>query len=109
MTPHDYALAMLAEDVVISVLARRVPLALSAYASRTGVSELPPLGRPFDREAWARRVIIDDGALSTYGEAVGHATNAFVADVPPGDTACVVRGLLRFRRRRGLEPSVAAP
>jgi hypothetical protein len=109
MTLQDYALAMLAEDITVSVLARRLPLAYSSFAARTGVSELPPVGRPFDRAAWARRVVIDDQALSSYARAVGQATDAFAAAAPRDDSLCVLRGVLCLKRRRAAGASGAAP
>src|SRR5581483_12006175 len=55
-----YAQAVLCEDVgVHCVLAAGTPLALSTWAGRTGLSELPPLARSDDWRGWACRVRLD--------------------------------------------------
>ena len=92
------AMVVLAEDVVINgVLAAHAPLALSTWRGRTGLSELPPLGRPFNRRAWACRVRIEPAGLSAYAKAVHAATDTYLASMSnasENDASCVLRGLL---------------
>src|SRR5262245_5931682 len=63
----DYARVVVCEDLTVNgVLAVAAPLALSAWIGRTGLSELPPLGRPADGCAWSRRVRLDLAAFRPY-------------------------------------------
>lgn len=76
----QYALVVIWEDVIVNgVLDDRRPLALSNWRSRTGLSELPPIGHQRDRGAWAARVRIDQAALRCYARAVYAATDAYLA------------------------------
>jgi len=78
-----YAQAVLCEDLSVNgVLAARTPLALSSWAGRTGLSELPPLAGPTDWPAWARRVRLDLAELRPYARAVYAATDAYLTALP---------------------------
>ena len=78
-----YAQAVLREDLSVNgVLTAGTPLALSTWAGRTGLSELPPLAGPSDLHAWARRVHLDLAALRLYTRAVYAATDAYLAALP---------------------------
>jgi hypothetical protein len=91
-----YARAVLVEDLSVNgVLAARAPLALSTWAGRTGLSELPRLGGPTDWPAWARRVRLDPTALRPYARAVHAATDAYVAGLPDAALDPVRGGLRR--------------
>src|SRR5262249_2658282 len=85
-----YARAVLCEDLGLhSGLALSPPLALSSWAGRTGLSELPPLDGPIDWYVWARAVKISLPALLAYAQAVYTATDAYLAtlqDVSPDCT-----------------------
>lgn len=88
-----YAQVVVCEDLSVNgVLAVGAPLALSTWAGRTGLSELPPLAAvgPTDWHAWAHRVRIDLAALRPYAQAVYAATDAYLAALPDGtlDPAC---------------------
>ncbi len=67
-----YAQIALCEDVSVhSALAVGPPLALTNWAGRTGLSELPSLVGPIDWRAWACRVrLADVTALRAYALAV---------------------------------------
>jgi hypothetical protein len=79
----SYAQVVVCEDLTVSgVLAARVPLALSAWAGRTGLSDLPLLARSADWHPWAHRVRIDLPALRPYARAVYAATDAYLAGLP---------------------------
>lgn len=89
-----YAQIVVCEDLSVNgALATGVPLALSSWAGRTGLSELPPLARPGpadDWYAWARRVRIELAALRAYAQAVYAATDVYLAALPDDalDPAC---------------------
>jgi hypothetical protein len=76
---------VLCEDLSVSgVLAGRTPLALSSWAGRTGLSELPPLTRPGDWLRWAGSVRLNLSALHSYARAVYAATDRYLAMLPAG-------------------------
>ncbi len=78
-----YAKVVLCEDLSINgVLAAGAPLALSTWAGRTGLSELPALAAPTDWRVWARRVRLDLRALRPYARAVYAATDTYLAALP---------------------------
>jgi hypothetical protein len=86
-----YAHIVYCEDLTVNgVLSGGRPLALSAWASRTGLSELPPLGgsiaSPVAEQAawyaWGRRVQLDLAALRAYAQAVYAATDTHLATLP---------------------------
>lgn len=72
-----YAQIALCEDVSVhSALAVGQPLALTAWAGCTGLSELPPLAGPIDWRAWMSRVRLADMAvLRSYAQAVHTMTD----------------------------------
>jgi hypothetical protein len=77
-----YAQVVVCEDLSVNgVLAARTPLALSSWAGRTGLGELPPLARSADWHAWTLRVRIDLAKLRQYAHAVYAATDAYVASL----------------------------
>lgn len=106
-----YAQSVLCEDLCVNaVLAAGAPLALSTWAGRTGLSELPPLARSTDWRAWARRVRIDLAELRPYARAVCAATDAYLAGLPDDaldparrdGPACLLSALLlTLAMRRG--------
>jgi len=106
-----YAQVVVCEDLSVNgVLAARAPLALSSWAGRTGLSELPPLARSADWHRWAQRVRIDLGALRPYARAVYAATDAYLANLPDealdprndAGSACLLTAiLLTVAARRG--------
>lgn len=78
-----YAQIVVSEDMSVNgVLTGGVPLALSTWADRTGLSELPPLGEPREWRVWARGVRLDLAALHTYAQAVHDATDIYIAALP---------------------------
>ena len=78
-----YSQIVLCEDLSVNgVLAAGAPLALSTWAGRTGLSELPPLARQTDWRAWARRVRLNLAELRPYARAVYAATDAYLAALP---------------------------
>ena len=76
-----YAQIVLCEDVSVhSALAVGSPLALTNWAGRTGLSELPPLVGPIDWRAWTCRVrLADMAALRAYAQAVHAMTDTYLA------------------------------
>jgi len=107
----SYVQVVVCEDLSVNgVLAARAPLALSSWAGRTGLSELPPLARSADWHPWARRVRIDLGALRPYARAVYAANDAYLANLPDealdprndAGSACLLTAiLLTVAARRG--------
>jgi hypothetical protein len=99
------------EDVSVhGVLAGQAPLALSTWAGRTGLSELPPIDRSVDWRPWAHRVRVDLARLRPYASAVYAATDDYLARLPdealdPGNAAapaCLLSAiLLTVATRRG--------
>jgi hypothetical protein len=76
------------EDMVVQKLLRgRELLATTAWAGRTGVSEMPPLGPGGDLRAWSRHSKVDLPALQRYGQAVYAATDEYVASMRPENLA----------------------
>ena len=98
-----YAHGVFCEDLSVNgVLAAETPLALSMWAGRTGLSEIPPLARTTDWRGWARRVRLDQPKLRAYAHAVYASTDAYIAALPDealdlvcGDApACLLIALL---------------
>lgn len=98
-----YAQIVLCEDLSVNgVLAAGMPLALSSWVGRTGLSELPQLARLADWRTWARRVRLDLAELRPYARAVYAATDTYLAALPDealdlarSDTpACLLSALL---------------
>lgn len=78
-----YGQIVVCEDLSVNgVLAAGAPLALSTWAGRTGLSELPPLGEPEAWHAWTRSVRLDLAALCAYAQAVYDATDTAIAALP---------------------------
>jgi hypothetical protein len=102
-----YAQVLLAEDLSVNgVLAAGRPLALSTFAGRTGLSELPPLAEPAGWQAWSLRVRLDLARLRPYAGAVSAATDAYVAGLPdeafePVPECLLTALLLTLSMRRG--------
>jgi hypothetical protein len=107
----SYAEIVVCEDLGVNgVLAARAPLALSTWAGRTGLSELPPLAGSADWRAWASRVRLDLARLRPYARAVYAATDAYLDGLPDGvldrmndaAPACLLTAiLLTVATRRG--------
>jgi hypothetical protein len=77
-----YARCVFCEDVTVNgVLAAGRPLALSTWAGRTGLSEIPPLTGTTGWRAWARRVRFDEVGLRRYAKAVYAATDAYIVSL----------------------------
>jgi len=92
-TPAEacYAQIVLCEDVSVNVvLAGGMPLALSSWVGRTGLSDLPPLVWATSYNAWAGQVRLDLGEMRAYARAVYASTDAYLTDLPDEalDTAC---------------------
>jgi hypothetical protein len=77
-----YAQVVLSEDICVNgVLSGGTPLALSTWAGRTGVSEIPTPIDSRNWRAWTRRVRLDFGKLRPYARAVYASTDAYLADL----------------------------
>jgi hypothetical protein len=75
----QYAHIVSSEDFLINVVAKGgAPLAATAWAGKTGLSEPMPRGA-FDE--WAQRVRIDIPALREYGNAVFANTEEYIASL----------------------------
>ena len=106
-----YAQVVWCEDLSINgVLSNKTPLALSTWAGRTGLSELPPLAEASDWRDWARRVELDLSEFQTYARAVYTATDVYLAALPDeaidtshaGTPGCLLSALLlTLSMRRG--------
>ena len=66
-----------AEDLFLNMVVGRQPLAMGAYAGKTGVSEPYPIQGGYDE--WAKRVEIDLPQLREYVQAVFKNTEDYVA------------------------------
>jgi hypothetical protein len=107
----SYAQTVFCEDLSVNgVLGAGTPLALSTWAGRTGLSELPPRARATNWRAWAHRVRLDEARLRRYATAVYASTDAYIAalpdrvlDSPRGEKpACLLTALLlSVSMRRG--------
>jgi hypothetical protein len=102
-----YAGALLNEDLIVNgVLAAGEPLAMTTWAGRTGVSELPPMAIPIDWQAWVRRVRLDLAHLRPYALAIRAATDAYLAGLPddafePAPACLLTALLMELAMRRG--------
>jgi hypothetical protein len=106
-----YAQIVWCEDLSINaMLTAGIPLALSTWAGRTGLSELPLLTGETDWRGWARRVQFDLSEFRDYARAVYNATDLYLAALPDeaidtshGETpACLLSALLMtLSMRRG--------
>jgi hypothetical protein len=77
-----YARVVLSEDICVNgVLSAGTPLALSTWAGRTGVSEIPALADSVNWRAWVQRVRLDFGELRPYARAVFASTDAYLAEL----------------------------
>ena len=70
------------EDFFLNMMTGRQPLAMGAYAGKTGASEPHPMGNYGE---WAGRVTVDMPQLSEYVQAVFKNTEDYVADLKPED------------------------
>ena len=109
-----YAQGVFCEDLTVNgVLAAGKPLALSAWAGRTGLSEIPPFAGTIGWRIWARRVRLDETGLRRYARAVYASTDAYIGALPDealdmdlasGDVpACLLSALLLSVSRRHSE------
>ena len=71
------------EDLFLNMALGRQPLAMGAYAGKTGASEPYPMGGSYDE--WAKRVEIDLPQLGEYIQAVFKSTEDYVAGLKPED------------------------
>ncbi len=78
-----YAHIVGGEDMLINVVAKGgAPMAATAWAGKTGLSEPMPQGA---YDAWARTVQIDMPALRAYGQAVFANTADYIKSLTPED------------------------
>lgn len=86
------------EDLTVNgVLAECAPLALSTWRRRTGLSELPPIGRLKTHSRWVERVHVDVVGLRSYARAVYAATDDYLSSLTPmldRSNMCVLNALL---------------
>lgn len=70
------------EDLFMNMMTGRQPLAMGAFAGKTGASEAHPMG---DYSEWADRVRVDLPQLQEYVRAVFQNTDDYVAGLKPED------------------------
>jgi len=70
-----------AEDLFLNMVVGRQPLAMGAYAGKTGISEPYPVQGGYDE--WAKRVEIDLPQVREYVQAVFKNTEEYVAGLTP--------------------------
>lgn len=83
-----YAHVVCSEDIIVQgLLQATAPLAVTDWASRTGLSEpMPTPGQEWAQyPAWTRRVQVDLVALKAYAQAVYAATDAYLARLSDAD------------------------
>src|SRR5690242_942148 len=83
-----YAHVVLTEDRIINgAIQRNTPLYNTAWADKTGLSELMPTrGEAWkDYANWTRRLRVDLPALRAYAQAVYDASDAYLATLSPAD------------------------
>ncbi len=71
-----------AEDMFLTMMTSRQPLAMGPYAGKTGASEPHPMGGYGD---WAKRVQADVPQVKDYMAAVFKNTEEYVASLTPED------------------------
>jgi len=113
-----YAQVVFCEDLSVNgILGGGKPLALTTWAGRTGLSEIPPLIGTSDWRAWTYRVRLDRNNVRAYARAVYASTDAYIAalaeealDLTRGETpACLLSALLlSVSMRRGEISSILA-
>ncbi len=72
-----------AEDFFLNMMTGRQPLAMGAFAGKTGASEPHPMGNSYGE--WAQRVTVDLPQLQEYVRAVFQNTGDYVAGLKPED------------------------
>ncbi len=70
------------EDLFLNMMTGRQPLAMGAFAGKTGASEPHPMG---GYDEWAQRVKVDLPQLHEYVKAVFKNTEEYVAGLKPED------------------------
>ena len=70
------------EDLFLTTMTGRQPLALNAYSGKTGASEPHPMG---GYDEWAQRVKVDLPQVHEYVRAVFKNTEEYVASLKPED------------------------
>ncbi|MEX2247014.1 MAG: DinB family protein [Dehalococcoidia bacterium] len=79
-----YAHLATGEDWFVNGAIRgQAPLFATSWAGKAGLSEPPPEGGAWDE--WAKRVRVDLPAMRSYAQAVGEATDAYIASLKPED------------------------
>lgn len=79
-----YAHLVTGEDGFVNAFLRKqAPLFATTWASRTGISELPPESLAWND--WGKRVRVDLVAMKPYAVAVADATDAYVASLALSD------------------------
>lgn len=82
----QYAHVVVSADMGVNGLLKgSAPLAMSSWAGRTGVSELPPMGLHSTLDQWAERAKIDLAALRAYAQAVYASCDEYLASLTPAD------------------------
>lgn len=80
-----WAHVVTSEDLMINGLIQgKQPLAATAFAGKTGMTEPPPM-EGADSAAWFKRVQVDIPALQVYAKAVREATDSYLAGLKPED------------------------
>ena len=103
----QYARLTVYEDIIINgILAAGEPLAYSGWRGQTGLSELPSLESPAERQAWTQRVRVQPLAFRAYALAVHAAADAYLRQLDPrpaGETQrrVLVALLLKMSAMRG--------
>ena len=73
-----------AEDMFLNMMISRQPLAMGAFAGKTGASEPHPMDNRTFRD-WAKRVTADLPQVKDYMQAVFKSTEDYVANLSPDE------------------------
>lgn len=82
----NYAHTILSEDMIVNgMLKGAAPLAMTAFAGKAGISELPPMPDQGPWDEWARRVTVDLSAARQYAQAVYANTTDYLNSLGASD------------------------
>ncbi len=82
----SYAHVIMGEDFLVNAMLKGgPPLAMTAWAGKTGLSEMPPADPQINWFEWGRKVKVDLPAIRKYAQAVWSNSDSYLASLKESD------------------------